>query len=63
MSDKVLDVGCGTGVVAITAAQLGARASGSDLTPELIERAKQNSLISGFDIDFKMSKTVFLKFN
>ena len=53
--DKVLDVGCGTGVVAITAAQCGARVCGSDLTPELIDRAIQNSQISGFDIDFKIS--------
>ena len=53
--DSVLDVGCGTGVVAITAAQLGAKVSGSDLTPELIERAKKNSIISGFDIDFRVS--------
>ena len=53
--DRVLDVGCGTGVVAITAAQQGAKAFGSDLTPELIDRAKENSKISGFDINFIVS--------
>ena len=61
--DKVLDVGCGTGVVAITAAQLGATVSGSDLTPELIDRAKQNSRISGFDVDFKISDVEDLPYN
>jgi SAM-dependent methyltransferase len=47
---RVLDVGCGTGVVALTAARIGARVTGSDLTPKLIERAKENSKIMGLDI-------------
>ena len=53
--DKVCDIGCGTGVVAITAAQYGAIVKGSDLTPKLIERARENSEISGFDIDFQVA--------
>jgi SAM-dependent methyltransferase len=47
---RVLDVGCGTGVVALTAARIGARVTGSDLTPKLIERARENSKIMGLDI-------------
>jgi SAM-dependent methyltransferase len=39
----VLDVACGTGVVAVTAARLGARVAGLDFTPELLERARENS--------------------
>jgi len=39
-SQQVLDVACGTGVVAITAARLGAKVAGLDLTPELLERAR-----------------------
>ncbi len=50
---RVLDVGCGTGVVALTAARLGARASGLDLTPQLLERARQNSAIMGLDVDWR----------
>jgi ubiquinone/menaquinone biosynthesis C-methylase UbiE len=42
-----LDVGCGTGVVAITAALRGARVSGLDLTPELLEHARGNGEIAG----------------
>jgi SAM-dependent methyltransferase len=46
---KVLDVGTGTGVVAITAAQRGAHATGLDLTPELLARAKENAALAGND--------------
>ena len=42
---EVLDVACGTGVVALTAARLGARVTGIDLTPELVSRAKENAAI------------------
>jgi SAM-dependent methyltransferase len=49
---RVLDVACGTGVVAITAARLGARATGLDLTPELLDRARENASIAAVDIDW-----------
>ena len=42
----VLDVGTGTGVLAITAARLGAKVHGLDLTPELIEQARENAAIA-----------------
>ena len=35
--DAVLDVACGTGNATIPAAQTGARTTGLDLTPELLE--------------------------
>jgi SAM-dependent methyltransferase len=47
---RVLDVGCGTGVVAVTAALRGARVTGLDLTPELLERARENSQIAGVEV-------------
>jgi SAM-dependent methyltransferase len=49
---NVLDVGCGTGVAAITAARIGARVRGVDLTPELLERARENARIANVKIDF-----------
>jgi SAM-dependent methyltransferase len=48
----VLDVACGTGVVAITAARRGASTSGLDLTPALIERARENAGIAGIEAEF-----------
>lgn len=49
---RVLDVACGTGVVAITAARLGARATGLDLTPELLAVARQNGDMAGVEVDW-----------
>ncbi len=50
-NDNVLDVGCGTGVVAITAARVGAKVSGLDLSPALVERAKENLSIANVQAD------------
>jgi SAM-dependent methyltransferase len=49
---KVLDVACGTGVVAVTAARRGAKVSGLDLSPVLLERARHNAGLAAVDIDF-----------
>ncbi len=49
---RVLDVACGTGVVSITAARMGARVSGLDLTPELLEVARTNAAIAALEIDW-----------
>ena len=46
--ESVLDVGTGTGVVAVTAARMGARVSALDLTPELLAEARENGRIAGF---------------
>ena len=48
-NQKVLDVGCGTGVVAITARRAGGTVTGIDLTPELLAVAKENAAIAEFD--------------
>src|SRR5215470_9324683 len=49
----VLDVACGTGVVAVTAARAGARVSGLDLTPQLLERARENAQLAHVEIDWR----------
>jgi SAM-dependent methyltransferase len=50
--DAVLDVACGTGVVAVTAARLGARVKGLDLSPVLLEDARKNAAIVSAPIEF-----------
>src|SRR5208282_6875070 len=49
---RVLDVGCGTGVVAVTAARRGAKVTGLDLSPDLLERARKNASTAAVDVDF-----------
>jgi SAM-dependent methyltransferase len=44
--ETLLDVGTGTGVVAITAARAGASVTGLDLTPALLEVARENARIA-----------------
>jgi SAM-dependent methyltransferase len=50
---KVLDVGSGTGVVALTAARAGAQVTGSDLSPALLTRARENAALAKIDIPFE----------
>jgi ubiquinone/menaquinone biosynthesis C-methylase UbiE len=59
---RVLDVGCGTGVVAITAARKGADVTGLDLTPELLARARENATITGLIITWKEGDVESLPF-
>jgi len=59
---RVLDVACGTGVVAITAARLGARVTGLDLTPELLARARENTRIAGVEIEWHQGDVEQLPF-
>lgn len=58
----VLDVGCGTGVVALTAARLGAHVTGADLAPALLERARENASIMQLDVDFQEADVEALPF-
>jgi SAM-dependent methyltransferase len=58
----VLDVCCGTGVVAVTAARRGAHVTGVDFTPELLARARENSRIAAVEIDWKEGDVEALPF-
>jgi SAM-dependent methyltransferase len=49
----VLDVACGTGVVALTAARAGAKVSALDFAPELLARARENSALMKLEADWK----------
>jgi len=49
VGQSVLDVGTGTGVVAITARLLGAKVTGLDLTPALLAQAKESAAVAGLD--------------
>jgi SAM-dependent methyltransferase len=58
----VLDVATGTGVVAITARRLGAKVAALDLTPALLERARENAAIAEVDVDWREGDAEALPF-
>jgi SAM-dependent methyltransferase len=58
----VLDVCCGTGVVAVTAARKGAQVTGIDFTPELLARAHENSRLAKVAVDWQDGDVEALSF-
>jgi SAM-dependent methyltransferase len=57
-----LDVGCGTGAVAERAAAAGAKVTGSDLAPVLVETAARRAAEHGLDIDYGVGDVENLPF-
>lgn len=52
--ERWLDVGCGAGNVAELAAGAGARVTGIDLSPRLIEVAKGRAEAGGYEIEYRV---------
>lgn len=50
--ERVLDVACGTGNVALAAARLGASVTGLDFAPKLLAQARERALAAGLAIKF-----------
>lgn len=53
--ESVLDIGTGTGLLAILAAKLGGKVTATDILSEAIQLAKNNSLKNKVDINVKKS--------
>jgi len=51
---RVLDVGCGGGLLAESLARAGANVTGIDLAPTMIETARLHALDSGLRIDYQL---------
>ncbi len=59
---RVLDVGCGGGILSESFAKAGARVTGIDLSPVAIETAKRHAEESGLEIEYHVaSPSEFLK--
>src|SRR5262245_58552721 len=51
---RVLDVGCGGGLLAESLTRAGAKVTGIDLAPTMIETARLHALESGLEIDYRL---------
>ena len=60
---RLLDVACGTGNVARPAARAGARVTGLDLTPKLIEAGRAKAQAEGLDIEWREGDAENLPFD
>jgi SAM-dependent methyltransferase len=58
----VLDIACGTGNAAIPAAAEGARVTGLDLTPEMLETARRRADLAGVEVDWRVGDAEALPF-
>jgi 2-polyprenyl-6-hydroxyphenyl methylase/3-demethylubiquinone-9 3-methyltransferase len=57
---SVLDVGCGGGLLAETLARAGAKVTGIDLAPSMVETARLHALDSGLTIDYRVEDATAL---
>src|SRR5687767_11187994 len=51
---KILDLGCGTGSLSVLLAEMGHAVTGIDLSPRMIEQARQKARRHGEEIDLKV---------
>lgn len=62
--ERVLDIGCGTGNVAITAARRGVDVTGLDVTPSMLETATRNAELANVEgIDWREGDATDLPFD
>lgn len=62
-NEAVLDIGCGTGNAAITAARRGSNVTGLDIVPAMLDEARENATIAGVEtIDWRKGTATDLPF-
>jgi ubiquinone/menaquinone biosynthesis C-methylase UbiE len=59
---RVLDVGCGTGFIALRFAELGHSVTGIDLSPQMIDRARRKAEQKSLQIEFCVGDAVDISF-
>lgn len=57
---RVLDAGCGTGFLALLLAELGHSVTGIDLSPQMIELARQKAARANLQVNFRVENAAAL---
>ena len=60
---RILEIGTGAGFLAILCQQQGAQVTGIDLSPEMIQSAKQNALHFNMNVNFQVMDAEHLHFD
>lgn len=60
--ERVLDVGCGAGVTALTLAEMGYQVSGLDLAPQMIALAQEAAQQQNLGVDFRIGSAESLPY-
>ena len=60
--ERVLDVACGTGNAAVTAHRRGGDVTGVDITPAMLERAREHASVLDADVDWREADAADLPF-
>jgi SAM-dependent methyltransferase len=60
--ERWLDVACGTGAVALRAARTGARVTGVDLAPALVETARRRADEQGLEVELEVGDCEALRY-
>jgi ubiquinone/menaquinone biosynthesis C-methylase UbiE len=55
---RILDVGCGTGVLTILLAQLGHTVTGIDIAPRMLDRAREKARDAGVAVEFRRENAI-----
>jgi ubiquinone/menaquinone biosynthesis C-methylase UbiE len=58
-ADRLLDVGCGTGTLAVSAARAGTRVVAIDRSPAMLEVARQKAAAAGVTIEWQQGEASF----
>ena len=53
--ERILEIGCGSGVVSIHCAKNGCSVTAVDINPSAVECTKENAQLNGVDIDVRLS--------
>lgn len=62
-ADTILDIGCGTGSLSLLLAELGYQVTGADLSPKMLDIAREKTKSAGYDIAYHQMDVAYPEFD